>query len=159
MESLWEDPTLMQIYDGESAFPNSSTIISLPKADQWFYLDIETRAPIGHPIHLHGYDFFILSQGQGAWDGSPRTENPPRRDTAMLPRKAHLVIAFQADNPGAWLMHCHIGWHTTEGLALQFVERADEVVSTIDYGLLQDTCDSWITDDGLHAIEQEDSGV
>ncbi|KAK6819001.1 hypothetical protein RU639_008078 [Aspergillus parasiticus] len=159
MEILWEDPTLMQIYDGESAFPNSSAVISLPKADQWFYLDIETRQPIGHPIHLHGHDFFILSQGTGAWDGSSRTENPPRRDTAMLPRQGHLVIAFQADNPGAWLMHCHIGWHTTEGFALQFLERTDEVVDTIDYELLQDTCESWITYDELHNIVQEDSGV
>ncbi|KAE8322351.1 Cupredoxin [Aspergillus sergii] len=159
MEILWEDPTLMQIYDGESAFPNSSAVISLPKADQWFYLDIETRQPIGHPIHLHGHDFFILSQGQGAWNGSSRTENPPRRDTAMLPSNGHLVIAFQADNPGAWLMHCHIGWHTTEGFALQFLERTDEVVGTIDYDLLQDTCESWITYDELHNIVQEDSGV
>ncbi|KAB8225821.1 Cupredoxin [Aspergillus novoparasiticus] len=159
MEILWEDPTLMQIYDGESAFPNSSTVISLPKADQWFYLDIETRETIGHPIYLHGHDFFIISQGTGAWDGSSRTENPPRRDTAMLPRQGHLVIAFQADNPGAWLMHCHIAWHTTERFALQFLERTDELVGTIDYELLQDTCESWITYDELHNIIQEDLSV
>lgn len=136
MEILWEDSTLMQIYDGESTFPNFSAVISFPKADQCFYLDIETRETISHPIHLHGHDFFIISQGTGAWNGSSRTENPPRRDTAMLPSNGHLVIAFQTDNPGAWLMHCHIGWHTTEGFALQFLERTDEVVDTIDYELL-----------------------
>ncbi|KAE8341940.1 hypothetical protein BDV24DRAFT_150735 [Aspergillus arachidicola] len=135
MEILWEDPTLMQIYDGESAFPNSSAVISLPKADQWFYLDIETRQPIGHPIHLHGHDFFILAQGQGSWDGSSRTENPPRRDTAMLPSNG------------------------SSGFALPFLERTDEVVSTIDYELLQDTCESWMAYDELHNIVQEDSGV
>ncbi|KAL5364168.1 Cupredoxin [Aspergillus floccosus] len=159
MKILWDDPTLMQIYDGEPAFPNSSTVISLPDAHQWFYLDIETRAPVDHPIHLHGHDFFILSQGQNAWNGSTVTDNPPRRDTAMLPANGHLVIAFQADNPGAWLMHCHIGWHTTEGFALQFLERADEVTDTINYELLQNTCDSWIRYDETHGIDQEDSGV
>ncbi|KAB8260287.1 Cupredoxin [Aspergillus pseudonomiae] len=159
MEILWEDPTLLQIRNGSSAFPNSSAVISLPKADQWFYMDIETRIPVDHPIHLHGHDFFILSQGQGAWDGSSRTENPPRRDTAMLPANGHLVLAFQTDNPGAWLMHCHIGWHTTEGFALQFLERSDEVIGDIDYDLLQDTCDSWVTYDELYGIDQEDSGV
>ncbi|GMF72545.1 unnamed protein product [Aspergillus oryzae] len=136
MEILWEDSTLMQIYDGESTFPNFSAVISFPKADQWFYLDIETRETISHPFHLHEHDFFIISQGTGAWNGSSRTENPPRRDTAMWPSNGHLVIAFQTDNPGAWLMHCHIGWHTTEGFALQFLERTDEVVDTIDYELL-----------------------
>jgi FtsP/CotA-like multicopper oxidase with cupredoxin domain len=26
----------------------------------------------------------------------------------MLPPGGWLVIAFQTNNPGAWLMHCHI---------------------------------------------------
>jgi FtsP/CotA-like multicopper oxidase with cupredoxin domain len=35
-------------------------------------------------------------------------DNPPRRDVAMLPANGWMVIAFQADNPGAWLLHCHV---------------------------------------------------
>ncbi|KAL4898051.1 Cupredoxin [Aspergillus ambiguus] len=159
MEILWDDPTLMQIYNDELRFPNSSAVISLPDADKWFYLDIETNRAVDHPIHLHGHDFFILSQGPNIWNGSVMTENPPRRDTAMLPAQGHLVLAFKTDNPGAWLMHCHIGWHTTEGFALQFVERAEELTDTINYGRLQDNCDSWITYDESHGIDQEDSGI
>ena len=34
--------------------------------------------------------------------------NPTRRDTALLPGGGWLAIAFPTDNPGAWLMHCHI---------------------------------------------------
>ena len=33
------------------------------------------------------------------------------------------MIAFKADNPGSWLMHCHIAWHASSGLALQVLER------------------------------------
>jgi hypothetical protein len=28
------------------------------------------------------------------------------------------VIRFRADNPGAWIMHCHMEWHLQAGLAL-----------------------------------------
>lgn len=34
--------------------------------------------------------------------------NPVRRDVALLPAAGYLVIGFFTDNPGAWLMHCHI---------------------------------------------------
>lgn len=39
----------------------------------------------------------------------------------------YTVIGFQTDNPGVWLMHCHIIWHVDGGLALQYVERPDEI--------------------------------
>lgn len=37
------------------------------------------------------------------------------------------VIGFQSDNPGAWLMHCHIVWHVEGGMALQFIEAPEEI--------------------------------
>lgn len=38
-----------------------------------------------------------------------------------------MVIAFKPDNPGSWLMHCHIARHASEGLALQILERQKDV--------------------------------
>lgn len=37
------------------------------------------------------------------------------------------VIGFETDNPGAWLMHCHIVWHVEGGMALQFIERPKDI--------------------------------
>ncbi|KAF1978938.1 hypothetical protein BU23DRAFT_191023 [Bimuria novae-zelandiae CBS 107.79] len=87
-----------------------------------------------HPIHLHGHDFAILSQGLGPFDlANPvyNTANPPRRDTAMLNANGHLVLAYRTDNPGAWLLHCHIGWHAGSGMSLQILERQDEITKWI----------------------------
>ena len=53
--------------------------------------------------------------------------NPPRRDVALLPANGYLIIAFKSDNPGAWLLHCHIAWHASAGLALQVLEREREI--------------------------------
>lgn len=35
----------------------------------------------------------------------------------MLPGGGFLAIAFKPDNPGAWLLHCHIAWHASSGMS------------------------------------------
>jgi FtsP/CotA-like multicopper oxidase with cupredoxin domain len=158
----WEDPTLLQVYDNATSFDASNAVIQLDEADVWAYVVISTTFPVPHPIHLHGFDFFVLAQGTGTYSSSSVTlnlDNPPRRDVAMLPANGYLVLAFQTDNPGVWLMHCHIGWHTSEGFALQFVVRQDEIRDLIDYDTLSDTCSTWSSYQSAQSIEQEDSGV
>ncbi|KAJ5239913.1 hypothetical protein N7468_004532 [Penicillium chermesinum] len=155
----WEDPTLLQIHENTTSFPASSGVIELPQANEWFYLFINTSFVVTHPVHLHGHDFFILSQGPNPYNGTLNTKNPPRRDTALLEGQGHLLIAFQTDNPGAWLMHCHIGWHVEEGFALQFVERESEIEDVIDYKSLKSNCGSWRAYDTKFDIQQIDSGV
>ena len=77
----------------------------------------------------------------------------------MLPASGYLVLAFETDNPGIWLMHCHIGWHTSEGFAMQFIERYDEIAAITDSTRLDDNCDAWTTYTAANSIEQDDSGV
>jgi hypothetical protein len=59
-------------------------------------------------------------------------------------------------------MHCHIGWHTLEGFALQFLEQEDKILSEglIDYDTLNSTCAAWNTFTAANDIEQvDDSGI
>ncbi|KAM7527618.1 hypothetical protein LguiB_031028 [Lonicera macranthoides] len=79
-----------------------------------------------HPIHLHGYDFFIVGQGFGNFN--PTTDpakfnlvDPPQRNTVGAPVGGWVAIRFLADNPGVWLMHCHIDSHLRWGLAMNFL--------------------------------------
>jgi FtsP/CotA-like multicopper oxidase with cupredoxin domain len=107
----WDNPTLMQVMSGNKSFEKSNAVMELPTADEWVYVAISTTLAVPHPIHLHGHDFFVVAEGTGAYtsDVALNLDNPPRRDTAVLPASGFMVMAFQADNPGAWLMHCHIG--------------------------------------------------
>jgi FtsP/CotA-like multicopper oxidase with cupredoxin domain len=156
----WEDPTLLEVYDGHHSWANVSGVIEIPHKNVWIYIVIETTLSVPHPIHLHGHDFIIIAQGTGTYSGGVTTlANPPKRDTAMLPENGHLVIAFKTDNPGAWLMHCHIGWHTAEGFALQFVERYSEIKPLIDYDDLHDNCRTWSAFQNKLSVEEDDSGV
>ena len=60
-----------------------------------------------HPIHLHGYNFRIT-----ATDGGPVPESAQRLETTVLvPVGATRDIEFVADEPGDWVMHCHMFHH------------------------------------------------
>lgn len=158
----WADPTLSQIVNGTTTYEDDDAVITLPDADEWVYVVISTTLAIPHPIHLHGHDFYVIAQGTGTYTSGSTTlnlDNPPRRDTAMLPASGYLVLAFETDNPGAWLMHCHIGWHTSEGFALQFIERYDEISALTDSDTLESNCEAWTSYQEENGIEQEDSGV
>lgn len=50
----WADPTLLQVYNGESDWADQSGVIELESADEWVYIIIETTNTVPHPIHLHG---------------------------------------------------------------------------------------------------------
>ncbi|KAL7275104.1 hypothetical protein RUND412_001980 [Rhizina undulata] len=159
----WGSPTLLELIDGKS-YPTDYNTVLLPDADTWVFFVIETALAVAHPMHLHGHDFYILSQGTGTFNSSTSDinfTNPTRRDVAMLPASGYLVIAFLTNNPGIWLMHCHIAWHISEGLALQFVERASDILSTITIDSSWNyTCTSWDSYyDGKEVYMQVDSGV
>ncbi|KAJ5357309.1 laccase [Penicillium brevicompactum] len=173
MQVTWYQPTLMDFVDkgqgyyGGAVEPPDPTqpsraVISVRKAETWVLVIIETTVQAPHPIHLHGHDFLVVAQGSGAWNVDTNTLNLdyaagslPKRDTALLPALGHLVLAFRTDNPGAWLMHCHIGWHIDQGFALQFVEREDEIRGMLnvygnalggwwEYGkAMKENCDIW----------------
>lgn len=79
-----------------------------------------------HPIHLHGYDFYIVAEGFGNFNAKTDTKkfnlvNPPMRNTVSVPVGGWAVIRFVADNPGVWIMHCHLDVHLSWGLGMVFV--------------------------------------
>ncbi|KAK2037572.1 multicopper oxidase [Colletotrichum somersetense] len=157
----WANPTLEQVMGGATSWATDDSVVELSEANQWVYMVVQADIPVPHPLHLHGHDFFVLAQGSGTYSSSValNTANPARRDTAMLPASGFIVMAWKTDNPGAWLMHCHIGWHTSEGFAMQFVERYSEIAAITDNSTLADTCSSWRTFQEEYKIEQDDSGV
>jgi FtsP/CotA-like multicopper oxidase with cupredoxin domain len=61
-----------------------------------------------HPIHLHGYAFRIVGT-DGGWI-APEHQVPAT--TVLVHVGSAQVIEFLADNPGDWLMHCHMTHHT-----------------------------------------------
>ncbi|XP_054795110.1 laccase-4-like [Prosopis cineraria] len=83
-------------------------------------------APENHPIHLHGFNFFVVGRGTGNFNPKkdPKKFNlidPVERNTIGVPAGGWTAIRFKADNPGVWFMHCHLEIHTSWGLKMAFV--------------------------------------
>ncbi|GKV08077.1 hypothetical protein SLEP1_g19759 [Rubroshorea leprosula] len=79
-----------------------------------------------HPLHLHGYNFFVVGQGFGNFDPKKDPANfnlvdPVERNTIGIPSGGWVVIRFRADNPGVWLMHCHFDVHLSWGLRMAWI--------------------------------------
>ena len=72
---------------------------------------MENRTGWWHPIHLHSHVFRIVSR-----DGRP-TVHREWRDTVLMAPEERVEIAFRADNPGDWMLHCHVLAHQAAGMA------------------------------------------
>lgn len=64
-----------------------------------------------HPMHLHGHFFQVLSK-----NGNPLEGSPIVKDTLNLNPGEEYVLAFEADNPGDWMFHCHDLHHASAGM-------------------------------------------
>ena len=65
-------------------------------------------------MHVHGHHFRVVSR-----DGKP-VANPVLRDTELMMPDETIEIAFIADNPGKWLLHCHMLEHAAGGMMTWF---------------------------------------
>ncbi|KAL3746932.1 hypothetical protein ACJRO7_015810 [Eucalyptus globulus] len=86
------------------------------------------EAGTDHPMHLHGYSFYVVGWGLGNFDikKDPLNYNlldPPLQNTIAVPKNGWAAIRFRADNPGVWFMHCHIERHMTWGMDTAFIVR------------------------------------
>lgn len=117
--------------------------------------------PAGHPMHSHGHNMMVLSSGLGVWDGSiVNPENPQRRDTHTIPPLGYAVLQWDLDNPGVWPFHCHIAWHTSEGMNLNFIEGGDILTQEMEMPyVMAQTCRDWSAWTGKNVVNLIDSGL
>lgn len=91
-----------------------------------------------HPWHLHGHHFQVLQRTDvdgGYFTGhyfQNVSQTPIRRDTIMVQNHGHTVIRFRADNPGVWLLHCHIEWHVEAGMMATIIEAPETFPQSVN---------------------------
>ncbi|HVZ01771.1 MAG TPA: multicopper oxidase domain-containing protein [Dongiaceae bacterium] len=83
-------------------------------AAQRVEIELVNRSMMAHPMHLHGHHFQVT-----ALDGSPLPG--AMRDTVLVPVNGRVTIAFDADNPGRWLFHCHNLFHMATGMMTELI--------------------------------------
>jgi FtsP/CotA-like multicopper oxidase with cupredoxin domain len=67
------------------------------------------QTPMSHPMHLHGHEFQVVEIDGKRFAGAVR-------DTVLVPPRRRVVVAFDANNPGLWAIHCHLLYHLDAGM-------------------------------------------
>jgi FtsP/CotA-like multicopper oxidase with cupredoxin domain len=93
--SLWPNPRPIEVRAGERV-----------------ELEMMNHSMMAHPMHLHGHHFQVTSI-----NGTPLAG--AMRDTVLVPAMGRVTVAFDADNPGRWLFHCHNLYHMATGMMSQ----------------------------------------
>ncbi|XP_027207469.2 uncharacterized protein [Penaeus vannamei] len=84
-----------------------------------------------HPFHLHGNKFHVVAMGKlgsattvqevmdldAAGGITRKLQDAVEKDTVTIPDGGFTIVRFTADNPGWWLMHCHLTFHSEVGMA------------------------------------------
>ncbi|RMZ86951.1 hypothetical protein DV736_g5826, partial [Chaetothyriales sp. CBS 134916] len=129
------------LYQLPSEIPESDLILRTQYND-WVDLIIKVSGPIAqpHPVHKHANKFYVIGSGVGDFNYSTVAEaqaagvqfnldNPPFVDgytsTPVKGEGAWMVFRYQANTPGAWLLHCHIQTHLSGGMAVAILDAVD----------------------------------
>jgi len=75
-------------------------------------MTLTNRTEMSHPMHLHGHHFQVVAVNGTRMQGAVR-------DTELVPVGGSVTLAFDADNPGKWMFHCHNLYHMRSGMMTQ----------------------------------------
>lgn len=93
-----------------ASFPQTATLDVRTGDVVWLTFVNQSRAD--HPIHLHGHVFTLVARS-----GSPAV-GVIVKDTVVVHPGAGVTVAFRADNPGWWMLHCHELYHAAGGMMM-----------------------------------------
>jgi FtsP/CotA-like multicopper oxidase with cupredoxin domain len=116
LDGRWHEPRalfaagkLWALNDIAAKGPADRPLLTLTRGRS-YVLDLENDTAWWHPIHLHGHHFRVLSR-----NGAPAPHRP-WHDTALMAPRERVRVAFVADNPGDWMLHCHVLEHQAGGM-------------------------------------------
>lgn len=90
------------------AWPNI-TPIQLKQGER-VELIFNNQSNMAHPMHLHGHVFELIGiNNQTITDGA-------LHDTILVLPHTKVKVVFDADNPGKWVLHCHMAYHQEAGM-------------------------------------------
>ena len=85
------------------------------KRGETVIVDIINDTAFPHAMHLHGMHFREIAR-----NGAP-IEDGAWRDTSLMASDDRVEIAFVAETPGRWMLHCHMIEHQAGGM-MTFLE-------------------------------------
>ena len=74
-----------------------------------------------HAMHLHGHHIRAIKHTRETRSGKRELQvYKDWRDSVLIERTEEMEVAFVADNPGKWMLHCHMLEHQAGGMMTWF---------------------------------------
>lgn len=100
-----------------TAVSNATRLVVLPfnASVEVVLQDTSILGAENHPLHLHGFNFFVVGEGFGNFDPNKdpagfNLKDPVERNTVGVPAGGWVAFRFFADNPGEHALH-HLHLH------------------------------------------------
>lgn len=71
-----------------------------------------------HPMHLHGFNYTVLSKGSLLSDHIYKKNKRPVVVTEDMQGRSTMIMKWVAARPGNWLFHCHLSFHVVADIRL-----------------------------------------
>jgi len=122
--SVFKDGSLEALTINGKSWPYTEAFTpSVGDTLRWRVVNASARV---HPMHLHGFQYHILSLGTLLKDSifKPGFETAVVTQT-MLPMST-MNMQWVASRPGNWLFHCHLSFHVTTQVRLPGMAELDQ---------------------------------
>ncbi|WP_245325544.1 multicopper oxidase family protein [Lactococcus raffinolactis] len=117
MEMNGSEMKMREMINGE-VFPNTETFnVKVGQVYKVQFENADKMAGMSHPMHIHGAHFQIISK-----NGHP-TNDTTWYDTYPMDQGIKTDIAIKFDEPGVWMVHCHILNHEDNGMMTSFTAK------------------------------------
>ena len=117
MEMNGSEMKMREMINGE-VFPNTETFnVKVGQVYKVQFENADKMAGMSHPMHIHGAHFQIISK-----NGHP-TNDTTWYDTNPMDQGIKTDIAIKFDEPGVWMVHCHILNHEDNGMMTSFTAK------------------------------------
>ncbi|KAF2217256.1 hypothetical protein CERZMDRAFT_31879 [Cercospora zeae-maydis SCOH1-5] len=132
------------LYNPNSQEANNRDLVVRTQNNTWVDLVFFVTDTFGpaHPMHKHSNKAYVIGKGVGNWTWDTVAEaaaaqpqnfnfdNPPLRDGYSTEPSAGqpvwLVIRYHVQNPGAFMLHCHVQTHLAGGMAVALLDGVED---------------------------------
>ncbi len=119
IRDLVREAGMIWAFNGVAGMPEKPFFSA--KKGQTVELEMVNNTSFSHAMHMHGHHMSEISRVRQTRQGLKTIKGRPDwRDTVLVNRGEAVKIAFVADNPGKWMLHCHMLEHQAGGMSTWF---------------------------------------
>ncbi len=119
LRELIDGPKMIWAFNGTAGMPEKPLFSA--KKGQTVELDMINNTAFAHAMHMHGHHMSEIRRVRQTRQGQRfMPSRPDWRDTVLVDRAEAVKIRFLADNPGKWMIHCHMLEHQAGGMSTWF---------------------------------------